>query len=189
MSDPAAALRAAVEVLTAEGIPYMVIGGIANLVWGEARTTLDVDITVDVEGVGVPRFLEVAARCGAPMSDEPEELAERGRMVPVRTAEGVRIDFILATLPFEHEAIRRSRSVSVGGLEARVITAEDLVIQKSVSTRARDHDDVVGVLRRRGGELDLARLDATIEGLASDMADPEIADRWQRAKQGAGLLG
>ena len=34
------------HVLEGGGIPYMVIGGLANAVWGEPRATLDIDITV-----------------------------------------------------------------------------------------------------------------------------------------------
>lgn len=189
MTDPRVALRSAVEVLAAEEIPYMVIGGIANLVWGEVRTTTDVDFTVDIEGIGIEAFLEVARRCGRPLADDPHELAETGRLVPVRTPDRVRIDFVLATLPFELEAIRRARSVSVGNVEVKVIAPEDLVIEKSVATRARDHDDIVGILKRQGDKLDLDRLDSTIEGLAADMAEPGIAERWREAKRAAGLVG
>ena len=31
------------DVLSGIGIPYMVIGGMANAVWGEPRATLDID--------------------------------------------------------------------------------------------------------------------------------------------------
>lgn len=27
-------------------VPYMVIGGVANAVWGEPRATLDIDVTL-----------------------------------------------------------------------------------------------------------------------------------------------
>ena len=43
------ALQSVVSVLEEQGLPYMLIGGMANLVWGEARTTQDIDITVQVE--------------------------------------------------------------------------------------------------------------------------------------------
>jgi hypothetical protein len=38
-------------------IPYMVIGGIANLVWGEPRSTLDVDAAVLVEEAAWPGLI------------------------------------------------------------------------------------------------------------------------------------
>ena len=33
------ALQSVVSVLEEQGLPYMLIGGMANLVWGESRTT------------------------------------------------------------------------------------------------------------------------------------------------------
>src|SRR6266545_2094552 len=36
------------SVLESLHIPYMVIGGIANAIWGEPRATVDVDVTVSV---------------------------------------------------------------------------------------------------------------------------------------------
>ena len=44
--------RAVVEIATAlesMKIDYIVVGGIANAVWGEPRATIDVDVTVLVE--------------------------------------------------------------------------------------------------------------------------------------------
>ncbi len=34
------------QTLSDNGIPYMIIGGMANAVWGEPRATLDIDATV-----------------------------------------------------------------------------------------------------------------------------------------------
>ncbi len=38
-------------------VPYMIIGGIANAVWGLPRSTVDVDCTVWVEEEGVEDFV------------------------------------------------------------------------------------------------------------------------------------
>jgi len=41
-------------------VPCMVIGGIANIVWGEPRATLDIDVTVLVEAGGTAAFIDLA---------------------------------------------------------------------------------------------------------------------------------
>ena len=46
MTDQEAALVLIAETLEALQIPYVVIGGMANAIWGEPRATLDIDITV-----------------------------------------------------------------------------------------------------------------------------------------------
>ena len=35
-------------------VPYMVIGGLANIVWGEPRATLDIDVTVWLADTEIP---------------------------------------------------------------------------------------------------------------------------------------
>lgn len=187
MIDIWAALRRVVTALEASEIPYMVVGGIANLAWGEPRTTQDVDLTVDIESVGLEDFLEIAKGVGTPLADDPKDVAERGRLIPIRTPQGVRVDLMVATYPFELDAIAQAVSVPIEGVEVRVCPPEHLLLMKIVSSRTQDHLDVVGVLRRRGAGLDLPRLDTAIEGLAHDLAEPEIAQRWQEAKAAAGF--
>lgn len=52
------AIRTLVQLLECQQVPYMVIGGIANLVWGEPRSTLGVDVSVLVEDAAWPRLIE-----------------------------------------------------------------------------------------------------------------------------------
>src|SRR6266511_2804969 len=69
-------------VMDRNGLEYMVIGGLAAVV------------------------------CGDPRPDDPVAFAERTRVVPIRTSAGIPIDFVLAVLPFEMDAIRRARLVA-----------------------------------------------------------------------------
>lgn len=187
MTDLGPALIKVVQVLGSEGVPHMVIGGVANLVWGQVRTTTHLDLTVDVDAIGIDRFLTIAEQIGEHVPEDPRDVAERGRLVVVRKPGGIRVDFALASLPFEVEAIRRAVEVTVMDVSVPVGQPEDLILMKSVAERPRDHEDVVGILRRQGGRLDVHRLDAAIEGLADDLADPDIAQRWRAAKAAAGL--
>ena len=43
-------------------IPYMVIGGVANLFWGVPRTTLDVDVTAQLQEADYSRLLEAVGK-------------------------------------------------------------------------------------------------------------------------------
>lgn len=168
-------------------IPYMVIGGLANLVWGEPRTTLDIDVTVDIEDVGTRAFATLVREVGDPLPDDPVAFAERTRVLPVRTPEGVGVDFVLATLPFEIAAIGRARTVRIADTDVRVCTPEDLIVHKIVSERPRDHEDIVGVLKRQREVLDLAWLDSTVDALAAGLGEPAVAERYRLAKGAAGV--
>ena len=43
------ALRAVIDFLTDHHVSYMLIGGLANAVWGEVRATHDADIKVSID--------------------------------------------------------------------------------------------------------------------------------------------
>jgi Nucleotidyl transferase of unknown function (DUF2204) len=186
MSELGDALALITRVMDRNGIPFMVIGGLAVAVWGEPRATRDVDVTVDVEAIGVESFVRAAAACGNPRPDDPVAFAERTGVLPVRTAAEVPVDFVLAALPFELEAIRRARLVAVEGTGVPICAPEDLVVHKIVSERPRDLEDVVGVLRRQK-DLDRSGLDRTIGALASDLGDVSVANRYAAAKLAAGV--
>ena len=40
------ALVSFARILSENEIPYMIIGGMANAVWGEPRATIDIDVTI-----------------------------------------------------------------------------------------------------------------------------------------------
>jgi hypothetical protein len=187
VSELGDALALVKDVMDRNVVPYMVIGGLAAVVWGEPRTTRDIDVTVDVGAIGVEEFVRVAAECGAPRPEDPVAFAERTRVVPIRTSGGVPIDFVLAVLPFDMDAIRRARLVAVEGVEVPFCGPEDLVVHKIVSERPRDLEDVVGILRRQGPRLDLRGLDRTVAALADDLAEPAIVTRYEAAKEAAGV--
>ena len=186
MTTPEAALVEIAGALADLRIPYMVIGGVANAVWGEPRSTLDVDVTV---WVAEPELDAVVAQLVAKFRcrvARPAEFVRGTRVLPLQSARGERIDVVFGMLPFEEEAIRRAVTVRVAGADVRFCTAEDLVLHKIVSERERDLNDARAITRRRLAQLDLAYLEPRIEELSQGLERPEITARWQAWKQEAG---
>ncbi len=175
------------RALDSEGVPYMVIGGFAVILHGEPRTTVDLDITVDVHQDGAAGLVRIVSGLGKATVDKPAAFAERTRVLPIVTHEGTPVDFILATLSFELKAIENARVIEIAGAKVRVCTPEDLIIHKIVSERPRDHEDVVGILRRQGPNLDIDALDRSIRTLADDLTEPAIHERFVSAQNAAGL--
>jgi predicted nucleotidyltransferase len=168
------ALRSVVTVLEEQGIPYMLIGGMANLVWGEARTTQDIGVTVQVDPAALAETIARLAQIFRVLPENPLAFVKRTRVLPVATANGIRADLIFAELPYQEEAIRRARSVRLGDTEVRVCSPEDLLIHKIISERSKDLEDVRGIIRTQGAHLDRAYLDPLVFGLAVDLERPEI---------------
>lgn len=181
--------QALVEIaafLEAEAIPYMVIGGMANAVWGVPRATLDVDVTVWVPDARIVETVRQIAASFQVLTQAPERFIAQTRVLPVQTREGVAIDIVFGMTPFEEEAIRRAVLVSVGDQAVCVCTAEDLILHKILSTRERDLEDVRGVIDQRRGQLDVSYLEPRIGELASLLQRPEIEELWRRWSRGSG---
>lgn len=137
------------------GVPSAVIGGIAVGVFGEPRVTRDVDVKVLLGREDATRLLEIISPDYIPLQADPLQALKRNGILFVRDNLGTRLDLMLADVGFDEEAIRRAQPVEVQpGAVITICTAEDLIIYKLISVRARDHADAEGVVRRQGDALD-----------------------------------
>jgi hypothetical protein len=102
-----------------------------------------------------------------------------GIAVTVVTSSGVSVDLVCAGRPFERAAIARAAIIEVGGYGVRVCTPEDLIVMKIISARARDREDVRGVIRRQQATLDCTYLDPIVAQLADALAQPDILEFYE----------
>ena len=181
MSDLETALLKLAAWLAGARISYMVIDGFANLVWGEARLTRDVDVTIAVPPDRIDETVSDLAAAFPPRVADPIRFVSETRVLPV-TIESIPVDMIFAGLPYEEEAIARARPVTLEGGAIMVCSPDDLILHKIVSPRPRDHEDVAGVFRHSGSRLDFSYLDPRIEELASALDDAELGRRYRALK-------
>lgn len=126
-------LRYGVLVLEGQRLPYLLIGGRANLVGGEARTPQDIAITVQVEPASLSDVVSGLTQAFPALPENPVAFVKRTRVLPIVTANGIRADLVFAELPYQEEAIRRARLVTLGNTVVRVCSPEELVVHKRSS--------------------------------------------------------
>jgi predicted nucleotidyltransferase len=146
--------------LDSRGIPYMLIGGQAVLLYGEPRLTRDVDVTLGVGPDELPALLDLAREQGwRVLVDSPAAFVAETLVLPCLDPDsGIRVDLIFSFSPYERQAIQRARSVKVGETSVRFASLEDLIIQKIVSGRPRDIEDVRSILlKNRAADGDYVR--------------------------------
>jgi predicted nucleotidyltransferase len=134
--------------LNKRGIPYMVIGGQAVLVYGEPRLTKDIDITLGVGPEALNQIEGITETLGLkPLVKDAEAFVKETMVFPVgEEKSGIRVDFIFSFSEYERQAIARSRGVKFGRTEIKIATLEDVVIHKIVAGRPRDLEDVESIL-------------------------------------------
>lgn len=130
--------------LNRHSIPYMIIGGQAVLLYGEPRLTRDIDITLGVNTDHLKDLLEVIQELSLkPLSENIESFALQTMVLPaLDETTGIRVDFIFSYTPYEMEAIKMARKITIMDQDVCFASPEDVVIHKIFAGRPRDLEDV-----------------------------------------------
>lgn len=170
------------------GLPYMVIGGHAVLLYGEPRLTRDIDITL---GIDLDRLEEVTTLATTlrlrPLVD-PNTFTRQTMVLPCLEPEtGIRVDFIFSFTPYERQAISRAKTVPLGVARVQFASVEDLIIHKMLAGRPRDLEDVTSVLLKQP-QTDLAYVRHWLTQFAQALDQP-LAARFERLLKELPSLG
>jgi hypothetical protein len=177
------ALTELARILSANKIPYMIIGGMANAVWGEPRATIDIDATIWLGEKEIDRIAPILASYFRPLVHDPSAFILDTNVLPMESKDRVRVDLIFGRLPYEKEAIERSVEIIIDDVPVRFCTPEDLILHKIISEREKDINDVRGVAIHCTKKLDLEYLDPRIRELSNLMERPEIWEFWNELKK------
>ncbi len=172
------ALREVQEFLDRQGIKHLVIGGIANAVWGRPRATRDADFKILP---GDRSIIEVVDLIGTQFKFrivDPHTFAQRTYVLPIYAANGIEADIGLGFLPYEEQAVAHGVHAQHQGVSFLVCTAEDLIIQKAISEREKDWEDIAGVLQRQGKKLDQEYIQRWLLPFAEALDRPGLIERY-----------
>lgn len=172
-------------VLDVAGIPYMIIGGQAVLLYGTPRMTRDIDIAPEVNTDGLDDVVAAAHLAGLKILPEDyRSFVGRTWVLPTRDeSTGIRVDLIFSFTPYEREAIERAATVVLGGRTVKFATLEDVIIHKVFAGRPRDLEDVRSIILKNP-HFDaqyiidwLAKFDQSVEGGAFLSQFKDILER------------
>ena len=187
MTDAVDAITIALQVtsaLDALGVVHTIGGSIASSMAGEPRSTIDVDIVVDLRAEHVPGL--VAALQQDFYLDETalqRAVADLSSANLIHHETSIKIDlFIAGGTPLDRQQLARRLRVDVGGRTLHVHPPEDILLQKLRWYRKggevsdRQWRDVVGIVRVQGTRLDRTYLysQAPVLGVA-DLLDRALS--------------
>jgi hypothetical protein len=134
--------REMLHALSDEKVRFLLVGAYALAAHGYPRATMDIDIWVMPSPQNADAVLKALRRFGAPLLNlTKEDLQEEGTVFQIGVAPR-RIDIITAAsgLQFE-EAYARSLSVTIEGIEVRILSIDDIIRNKRASGRTKDLSD------------------------------------------------
>ena len=134
--------------LDEDKIPYMVIGGQAVLIYGRPRLTQDIDITLGADTDKFQIIEKVCKKLGLRILPEnPEAFAKETKVLPAEEPKSkIRLDFIFSFTPYEAQAIKRAKKVTIDNYPVKFASCEDVIVYKMVAGRAVDEEDVRSIL-------------------------------------------
>lgn len=146
-------LKRLAHTFAEHGIPYMVIGGQAVLLYGEPRLTKDIDITIGVAPQDGMPVIEILSKIGFQiLVDDPMSFLSQTFVIPVQDMEtGIRVDVVFSLSEYEREALKRANQVVIGEEQIMFIALEDLIIHKIIAGRPRDLEDTAILLTKNPG--------------------------------------
>lgn len=129
-------------------IDYMVIGGQAVLIYGEPRMTRDIDITLGLSVDNLNEVLKIVEKLNLkPLVNDIEKFVKDTYVLPLIDENSkIRVDFIFSWTMYERKAMKKVNEIKVGRTKVRFASLEDVIIQKIVSGRERDIEDIKSIL-------------------------------------------
>jgi len=172
------ALREVKEFLDRHHLRYIVIGGVANLIWGQPRATQDADFKVMLDQHTIADIVALLGSRFRFRVAGPLGFAQQTYVLPIYASNEVGVDIGLGFFAYEQEAVDKAVVVEYRGVTFPVCTAEDLIIHKAISEREKDWSDIEGVLLRQGSKLNQKYIAYWLEQFVQVLERPEIVKRY-----------
>ena len=130
------------HALSDEKVKFLLVGAYAMAAHGYPRATMDIDIWVMPSPDNADAVLRALRRFGAPLHNlTKEDLQTDGTIFQIGVAPR-RIDIITAASGLQFEpTYRNSISIDIEGIEVRIPTIGDLILNKRATGRTKDLAD------------------------------------------------
>lgn len=157
------------------GCPWMIIGGIASGLLGKPRFTADIDIVILINDEYISKVLKLARESGfKPRIKNILSFARKNRVLLLKHEKSsIDVDISLGLLPFEKQAIKRSKRQRIGNLSFNLPLPEDLIILKAVAHRPVDIIDIRDIVNNNP-KINTNYIKKTISEFARVLEMPEI---------------
>lgn len=186
MSSPDAEIYGALDrALTPLGLRWYVFGAQAAILYGAARFTEDIDVTVEPGIVATEALVSALEAQGLSPRILDEAFIAQTRVIPlVHEATATPVDVVLAGPGIEELFFERVRRMEVEGQLVPVASPEDLVVMKVLSARPKDLEDVVSVLAAQE-QFDEQRTRSMIELLEQALDQSDLMPAFERCRERA----
>jgi hypothetical protein len=184
--DVSAFLSACAAAFVDLGVRWYLFGAQAAFVYGAARLTVDVDVTVALDEHAPGELLAALSRHGIQSRVDDEDFVERTRVIPViHTSSGIAGDIVLAGPGLEEMFLNRARVRDLLGVPVPVAAPEDLVVMKILAGRPKDIEDVKAIVSAQGDALHVDSIRETLRLVEEALGQSDLSPLFERTAAAA----
>jgi hypothetical protein len=171
------------EAFDALALRWYLFGAQASIVYGVARLTSDIDVTVFAPPTQPTRaWLPGVERRGFRSRFDDPAFADQSRVLPlIHQATEIPVDVVLAGPGLEDEFLTRAVRLSIDGVDVPVIAVSDLVVLKILAGRPQDIKDVVMLLHVQGPHVERAHVQRLLRLLEEALGQSDLVPAFERA--------
>ena len=155
---------------------WYLFGARAAMIYGVARLTADVDVTVRLSASTTTEALtDVLKQHRFTLrATDPAFLAVTRVLPLVHEPSGLPVDVVLAGPGLEELFLERAVPRVIDGVAVPVASAEDLIVMKVLAARPKDIDDVIAIVATQGDALDERRVRETLVALEESLGQSDL---------------
>lgn len=195
IEDPNELVIETATLLNKGKIPYALYGGLALAVYGVPRETRDVDHFLTKEYLALAKESILKKFPSSQVSLENDSFGGLylTRMTVFQSAKKKSGEVSLNTIDlvspmddgYAQRALMRSVEGPLRGKKIKIVSPEDFIIFKILSTREKDIEDAVNVLKELKKKIDYQLIEKEIAILEKSIPNHNIKDRWNKVKREA----
>jgi uncharacterized nucleotidyltransferase DUF6036 len=151
--------------LTGHGVDYVVVGGIAAVLWGSPRNTFDLDVCPAIDQGNLEALAKALIELEARLRDIEEDVPFSPDARALANVEILTLDTIAGPLdlimrpsgaPAYERLRKRATRVDVGAFSVLVASIDDLIAMKRTTGRLKDEVDAeeLDAIQRLSRRLD-----------------------------------
>ena len=176
----AEALASLARALAKLDTQWYLFGAQAALLYGAARLTADVDVTVLLGDRPTAELVRALEKAGFRLRvRDIGAFVARTRVLPfLHPRSGMPVDIVLAGPGLEQLFFSRRRRRIVEGISIPVASPEDVVVMKVLAGRGKDDDDVIAIIAAQR-KLKLQRIRQTLDALERALGQSDLSPRFE----------
>ena len=144
-------------------IDYVIVGGVAVMYHGVPRTTVDIDILLQIEEDLIPSFVDFLNLKGfdASVKDLRSAFKENSHSTVFFKDTLLRLDIQGVNSQFDKMTLDRAILVDLFGVSVKIGSIDDTFINKILFQGEQDLRDALGILKRNPENLDFDYIKST----------------------------